>query len=357
MRRVFALRPHVVLVAAAILFCLSLLLAGEWIVRAAGPDRLRLSPARSPIVHSSLYGWQLRRNWTHRDAQGRMVSTNAARRRALPQRAPGSDAPRLALLGDSVAFGAGVDDVETFANLLSREGWAVANFAVPGWGIDQSLLRYEHEARGWRPTVVVLNVCLANDLADSMLANYLYDPAWPKPYFTLEHGRLRQHGDHLVRSKGRRTWLWLWENVHLLSLLAPAAPYERPDDAGWMGRRRVAVRDDAAAAGLAVRVVQRLQDSVRRDGSTLLVVLHPDRAAFEERSKPSAVLQDLLGAAGVPTLDLGARYREEGWTFPALMLDGLGHLSPRGHAVAAELIQQAALSDERIVRPGLASVD
>jgi hypothetical protein len=253
------------------------------------------------------------------------------------------------VLGDSVAFGAGVGDAETFASLLSsREGWAVGNFAVPGWGIDQSLLRYEHEARGWGPTAVVLNVCLANDLADIMLAHYLYDPAWPKPYFTIEEGRLVGHDDHLVRSRPRRAWLWLWENSHLVNLLA-SRPAQEPGDGGhWMGRRRVAIKDEATAQRLAVLEVRRLADAARAEGTTLLVVLHPDRAAFEERSPPAVRLKDGLSAAGVPALDLGARYREAGWAFADLTLDGLGHLSPRGHAVVADAIRDALAR----LRPG-----
>jgi hypothetical protein len=344
-RRVHLDRSGLLLLAASTLFCVLALVAGEWVVRARRPDRIRLSPARSAIVHSRLYGWQLRPNWTHRDEQGRRISTDSARRRVQPGPGAVPGAPRVAVLGDSVAFGAGVDDVETFASLLeARERWTVANFAVPGWGIDQSLLRYEHEAAGWRPSVVVLNVCLANDLADNMLASYLYDPAWPKPYFTIEDGELLPHADHLARSPARLAWRWLWEHSHLLNLLAAPTSSERREIAHWMGRRRLAVKDEAAATRLAVREVKRLQELARLDGTALLVALHPDRAAFEERSPLATRLRDGLSSAGVTPLDLGASYRAGGWAFSALMLDGLGHLSPRGHAVAAETIRDAIVS-------------
>jgi hypothetical protein len=336
--------PRLLLSSVSTLLCAAALLAGEWIVRAQGPDRIRLSPARSAIVHSRVYGWQLRANWAVRDEEGRHISTDAERHRVQAGPSPAADALRVAILGDSVAFGAGVDDHETFASLLAaREGWAVANLAVPGWGTDQSLLRYEREGRRWRPSVVVLNVCLANDLADNMLASYLYDPAWPKPYFTIQDGALRRHDEHLVRSRGRLAWRWLWEHSHLLNLLA--APRERePRELGhWMGRRRLAVKDEAAAVRLAVREVQWLQERAGLDGASLLVALHPDRAAFEGRSAPAAGLRDGLAAAGVSVLDLGARYRDEGWGFEALTLDGLGHLSPQGHAVVAEEIRDAVV--------------
>jgi hypothetical protein len=319
-------------------------LGAEWLVRRWGPERLRLTPARSAIVHSSRYGWQLRASWRSRDENGRAVSTDASRRR-VPVRADGGGGTlRVAVLGASVAFGPGVDDHETFANLMARQGWAVANFAVPGWGTDQSLLRYQHEGRAWTPAVVVLNVCVANDLADNMLASYLYDASWPKPYFTIEDGRLRVHDEHLVRSTARRAWRWLWESSHLLNLLVARPQAAAPDERHWMGRRRVAVKDDAAATALTVMEVRALRDAAREQGAALLVALHPDRATFEGRSPVAVRLGRGLEDASVPVLDLAARYRAAGWAFDDLMLDGLGHLSPRGHAVAAEVIARAIRS-------------
>lgn len=342
MRRPRAIGSSFLLLAASTLCCGGLLLGAEWLVRARQPARLRLSPARSAIVHSSEYGWQLRPDWRARDEGGRQISTDAARRRIPATLEPRADTPRVAVLGDSVAFGVGVDDQETFANLLAtREGWTVANFAVPGWGTDQSLLRYRHEARGWRPSVVVLNVCLANDLADNMLATYLYDPSWPKPYFTIEGDTLQPHTEHLARSAGRRGWRWLWENSHLLNLLASRPQGDAPAATHWMGRRRVAVKDEAGATRLTVRQMQALQRETSGEGTALVVVLHPDRAAFEERSLLAARLGDEMSAAGLPVLDLASLYRASGWAFADLTLDGLGHLSPRGHAVAAEMIGQA----------------
>ncbi|HET9316842.1 MAG TPA: SGNH/GDSL hydrolase family protein [Vicinamibacteria bacterium] len=336
-------RSQLLLMSASALFCAGGLLAGEWAVRTWPPDRIRLSPARSAIVHSRVYGWQLRARWTQRDEAGHQVSTDQAGRRVQAAGTAAAGAMRVAILGDSVAFGTGVDDLETFASLLSsREGWTVANFAVPGWGIDQSLLRYENEVRAWRPSAVVLNVCLANDLADSMLTHYLYDPAWPKPYFTIEDGRLRRHEEHLVRSRTKLAWLWLWEHSHLLSLVASrGGEAAHPELGHWMGRRKTAVKDEDTASRLAVLQLLELRDATRADGAAFLVVLHPDRAAFEERSPLAARLRGDLTATGLPALDLAARYRDAGWSFSDLTLDGLGHLSPRGHAVAEREIRDA----------------
>ena len=318
------------------LACVALLLAGEWSVRRAHPERLRRSPARSAVVHSTAYGWQLRPNWTQRD--GAAFSTDASRCRRQPP-AAADGAPRVLVLGDSVAFGTGVADHETFAHLLGRRGLTVANFGVPGWGIDQSLLRFEREGAAFRPSVVTLHVCLANDLADNMLASYLYDPHWPKPFFTVEDGALRLHDAHVHPSAARRAWRSLWERSHLLNLLAsPAGGPLDETGAHWLGRRKRAVKDEETAAQLALLEMRRLHARAVGAGARFVVVLHPDRAAFEERSDVAALLADALHADGIEVIDLGARYRESAWAFADLTLDGLGHLSPRGHQVVADLL-------------------
>jgi hypothetical protein len=197
------------------------LLAAEWAVRAAHPDRLRLSAARSAIVPSAEYGWQLRPNWTQRDGTA----------------------------------------------------------------------------------------------------------------FTTVHDA------HLHGSAARRAWRSLWERSHLLSLLAtPAAAPDEGDGTHWMGRRKRAVKEEETAVRLAVSMMHRLR--VRAEGAEarFVVVLHPARAAFEERTDLPGLLAEALRADATEVIDLAALYRESARAFSELALDGAGHLSPRGHQVVADLL-------------------
>lgn len=330
------------LVLGSSLACVALLVAAECSVRRAHPERLRRAPARSAVVHSTAYGWQLRPSWTQRD--GTRFTTDAARCRTQPPPGP-PDAPRVLVLGDSIAFGTGVADEETFAHRLGSRGLTVANFAVPGWGIDQSLLRFEREGLAFRPSVVALNVCIANDLADGMLPAYLYDPDWPKPFFTAEDGTLRLHDAHVHRSTARRAWRRFWEQSHLLSLLVspPSGPLEAgaAHAAHWQARRKRAVRDEEEALRLALLQVRRLHARAAGGGARLVVLLHPDRTAFEGRTDWTAVLAEALRAEGIEAIDLRDRYRAGAWTYADLTLDGLGHLSRRGHQVVADLLAAA----------------
>jgi lysophospholipase L1-like esterase len=100
------------------------------------------------------------------------VAVNALGMRG-PERAPAKppDAARILLLGDSFAFGWGVEQEETFAARLERlltervgpvEVWSAA---VPGWTTDQQYLYLRAQGWAFAPDLVLL-AAGENDLAE-----------------------------------------------------------------------------------------------------------------------------------------------------------------------------------------------
>ncbi len=80
--------------------------------------------------------------------------------------APAPGVTRIVLLGDSFAWGWGVDDGRSFADVLEeRLGPAVevVNLGVPGYSTDQELLWLEREGLLYRPDLVLLCLLL-NDV-------------------------------------------------------------------------------------------------------------------------------------------------------------------------------------------------
>ena len=51
-------------------------------------------------------------------------------------------------------------------------------------------------------------------------------------------------------------------------------------------------------------------------------------------------LERELGASGVRVVDMAERFRTSGATAQELALDRTGHLSVRGHALAAEILER-----------------
>jgi len=81
---------------------------------------------------------------------------------------PGASAPEVLVLGDSFAFGQGVQDDETFAWRLGEEHWKdyrVRNCAVSGWGTAHAYLRLEEIlANAETPPKLVLYTLIEGDL-------------------------------------------------------------------------------------------------------------------------------------------------------------------------------------------------
>jgi hypothetical protein len=300
--------------------------------------------------YSEFYGWEPRPGAGY-VSEGKRVTINERgyRGRLVPrERQPATT--RVVLVGDSVAFGLEVDDDETYASLLDARdnGIDVVNLAVQGYGPGQSLLRLEREGLDYQPDVVVFGFCLSNDFADAMLRTFLYDGSHPKPYFTVEGDQLVKHDEQLRLGTVGRLALWLQDRSRLYRLLAaPARPEplgahaERP----WLRRRQDALRDPAAAQDTTFRIIERMRDAATSRGAAFLLVLHPDEDAARGRSPWADALEQSALLEGLTIVDLRERYAARGLAFNEVALDGIGHLSARGHKRTARILEEVLAED------------
>jgi GDSL-like lipase/acylhydrolase family protein len=334
-------RGSVALVSASVAALVLLAAAAELAARLYSPDYL--TRARGPHVFSDTYGWAARRGVAATLA-GHPVTLNEqgyrGRALSLPR---GRGLTRVVVLGDSVAFGLGVADDETFCSRLNARdnGIEVANLAVQGYGPDQELLKLERDGLRLEPDLVVVAHCLANDLAEAMLPVSLYDGRTPKPRFTLQDGRLQLDGSSLVLSPAARTLQRLSDDSHIFNRLAALVPKQRPA-AGphWRERYADALHDEAAALRLNVALVRRMRELCQERGITLVVALFPDRFSYRAKPEIAERFVAALRAEGVPLVDLSARFRERGLRLKDVALDGTGHLSAAGHAIVSSELEQ-----------------
>jgi hypothetical protein len=295
-------------------------------------------------VYSQRLGWKPRPG-ARFAVQGAATTINAqGYRGALWPSTPAAGQVRVLLLGDSVAFGFGVADGQTFADLLDPRRFETVNLAVPGYGVDQSVLRYELVGARFRPHVVVLNLCLDNDFADIMLPVFLYDGQHPKPYFTLQDGSLRLHDERLRLGPAARVRRWLDQRSLLFRLATPARSGPPAPSEHWSRRRRQALERRADVLDLMTALVSRLRERVGRDGARLVVAFHPNRASYRSGSTWEQELRSRPELQGVQTLSLAAVYRQRAVGFGRIALDGIGHLNPRGHRLAADALHAALIS-------------
>jgi hypothetical protein len=248
---------------------------------------------------------------------------------------------RILVLGDSFAFGTGVEEGDAFparlAAELTRQGIPAegVNAGIGGYGVPDEVAWYEHYGVQVDPDVIVLAVFTGNDLQDAA-------PDRPK-LFVVD-------GDILDEHELRRPALfhWLFQHSQLFALckhLLPQAidrPLRRalhlPEPGAVRGLRgEMALYDrrslpEAEREGAASeRAIRHLQDLTRarsaalRQSLPILALLLPsnlqaDDRAWEgalrqlrigpaqraqlDRTLPNAVFSRVLRRCGVPVLDV-----------------------------------------------------
>ena len=318
--------------------CTLTLLGVEAIARRASPDYLVRT--RGLHVFSGTYGW-IPRKGAGSAVDGSWVSVNArgyrGRELALPST---DDRTRVVVLGDSIAFGLGVSDDETFSSRLDARdnGIEVANLAVQGYGPGQELLVLSHEALRYEPDVVVLAFCAANDFADAVLPLALYDGS-PKPRFRLIEDRLVLDDSALKISVPRAVYVWLSDYSQLFNrAVAPVRRTLLPTD--WHQRYNEALRDEQYALRLSVALVRKMNALCRRRGITFLVAVFPARSSSRVKESLPDHFLAALASEDIPVLDVSARFRARGLRMNAGALDGIGHLSPLGHSIVSEELER-----------------
>lgn len=338
-------RAEWALAAASALLVLLAAGAAEAVLRRARPEFLRGTRALHPHVYSETYGWALRPGARYTGRGGEAISVNSRGYRGpLHGAAPAPVVTRVLMLGDSVTFGSGVSDAETFTSLLdARPDVEALNLGVDGYGTDQALLRLEHEGLAFRPHVVVLNFCVRNDHFDNALKVALYDGRSPKPYYTLDGGRLVLHDAHLKLTRGQRAAVALLERSFLVNALlaaagaGPEAVGGGRDEEDWGERRRVVLADFDRAAALTARLIVAMRETAEAAGARFVVVVHPDRRAW---SGDDALVRPLTSGLDDRTqiVLLQGEYVARSLSFEEITLDRLGHLSRTGHEAAAGII-------------------
>jgi GDSL-like lipase/acylhydrolase family protein len=334
------------LAAVSALFVLLVAGAAEIALRAMRPSFLRGSRVTHPHVYSEAYGWALRPGARYIGRNGETITVNArGYRGALHAEVAPAGVTRVVMLGDSITFGTGVADGQTFSDRLDAlPGLEVVNLGVDGYGTDQELLRLEREGLSYHPRVVILNFCVRNDYFDNALPVALYDGRSPKPYFTLDGGALTRHDAHLRLSRRQRLAGALMEHSFLVNALLRlgGAPADESvgagrDEADWGERRQMVLSDFERAAELTRRLILAAAARSAAAGASFVVLVHPDRrAASGDDTLVTPLTSGGLGATRV--VQMRREYEARKLRFEDLTIDRLGHLGPYGHAAASEII-------------------
>ncbi|MEZ4216890.1 MAG: hypothetical protein R3E88_10475 [Myxococcota bacterium] len=278
------------------------------------------------------------------------IETDEHGYRSPPLR-PGS--ARIAVLGDSVAWGFGVDGDAAFPARLSRAlapfGVDVANLAVSGYGLDQTWLWFARQ-REALPALrhVVLALCARNDVADTQ-SNARYGRR--KPLFRRARtGEASDDGIVLDDGPIRRHSLrhWYADSRFLRGALARVPAL----DAFVRARLGDVLLDRAETDAVIGALLARIDRETRARGGELHVVLLPARDDLDGEGDDYRLLRARTLSARLPLVEVLARLRAAtlgGARSQAVFLDAM-HLRARGHAIVA----RALLDHLAAVDPALA---
>lgn len=250
---------------------------------------------------------------------------------------------RIVVHGDSLTFGVGVENDDTFVQRTQRQlqqkfdAIDMLNLGVSGHGPDQEYLLFREEGRKYSPRICVIAVCLGNDLDEA---------AWSRAAFRLQGDRLTFIPyEPPVSKKLAETaaYRWLASRSHLLVLarftLVDARIYE--NEVAAQAKR-------APPLPLALAIYRDFIAAVRNARAVPVIVLLPSKEQIarrrmlptEEPLASSVMLRDALlqfcVANAVTCIDAVDSFARTNVPFDSLFIPGDDHFSAAGHQVIAD---------------------
>jgi lysophospholipase L1-like esterase len=336
-------------------FAAALVLTAEVALRLTGypPHPYRADPQTLVFVRGNYDG-------TFRTADFVMhVTTDGQGLRNPPPPGAATARHRVLVVGDSITFGWGVNNDQTFVALLQQklrgEGTAVMGAAMPGLGTAQETMLVRRFAPEFHPDVVVLSFTL-NDYLDNAHLQQLYP---------IENGRVVS----LVRiSRLRRFRLWIRHHVLVVNPVWDFITEKRGkgidkaasfrEFASLLFQPAQAVEADPRYQ-LTLRYIDAFAAEARAYGAAPVIMINGDRHVAVQkdmerlRAESAAPGAARDGTAVVTTLaaDLRARGLAVVDTTPAFRAAAAqaplyfkyhsdDHWTARGHQVAAEVLAQ-----------------
>jgi hypothetical protein len=325
---------NLLLAASAVTLTLALAEVASWFLL---PQWAPENGSRTFWRYDERLGWSQRpgANGVHRHADfaARVeVSAQGLRDREYPEaRVPGLC--RMLVLGDSFAWGFGVEREEIFHELIEARhpDWEIVNAGVAGYATDQELLYLEARGLVLRPDVVLL-LFHPNDLLENGEHS---TSGYYKPYYELEPdgelalrqvpvppGSLEQRLDRWLHF---HTYL-LYRLYHARKFIAAAREAER---AAEPEARSAPFNKYDVDLTLTLKLLGRIDALARRSGTRFLLVSVPIS------DPPLGRLQEGLRALGITHLGLDAAFRRQ----RDVRFAGDPHWTPHGHEIAAGAVE------------------
>lgn len=384
-------KPEYVLLLTTIVGLMALVWVGETILQARYPN-LILNPSPSDAGPFGLFfRFDLEYGRWHKRSvssiwRGERYTINRHRLRDQETSYHNSVGHRrILVIGDSLVWGFGVGDGQTFSDILERElpDTEVINMGVIGYGTGEQYLLLKGEGMKYHPDIVLLVFSIGNDVEDT----YFPDggDSYPANIFYLKDGQVQIKRFHL--SLQQRIGVALNERSYLVNFFLKkvfkSTDRDRPLDAsnfvhemnvwnlasvdgdrtpyamldylevdGAIGDEHVDTRykllpstpDSYYKVELTKQLVLRMAGLASTSGAKFMVVLAPFTAQMDVdgpyfRNPLNREMTRFLASEGIPTLDLLPRMVKEGHDAEQFFIDPYGHFSVYGHEHVARSLK------------------
>lgn len=243
---------------------------------------------------------------------------------------------QIIVLGDSVAWGFGVSDTETFPYLLdkivARNNYQVSNLAVSGYDLGQYYLFLKKNINKFNNLKqVVLVIYVENDLA-STGANF--DSGKRKPLFIIKNDKLVLEHKHISKYCLRN----IFSKSYLLSSLWQTKGFPSKFLSYIAGDK---ILSDGELTQVSITLLEQIYKLTLDHNANLLVILSPSINDFKKKSVSLLFFENLFNKLkfdGLAHIDYINVLEKKGLEeLNSIYLDD-GHFNKNGNLLLAETI-------------------
>jgi len=231
-----------------------------------------------------------------------------------------SNKKRVLILGDSFAFGEGVDLEERFDTTIEELGYSVLNTGVMGYGTDQQFLKarpYLDQLNRGDATIVLTYY---NDIHDITRKR---QSGRAKPWYDIDDGRLRLHRPEITAREKLR------DNSYIYALL------------GSLLERRQEVSDAAIiqASNIYRMIIENEARELAEKGVLMILAYHGEAIVenLTHRKQINETLSATCENTHVHCLDIDQHFDVDN-NDDYFLADG--HWNERGHEAAGGLLAE-----------------
>jgi len=342
------------------LFIISIVIAvimGEMTLRLIGRGPLYVSPERDRFwKYDALLGW------SHLPGQEGIFETAQFRttvkinQKGLRDRDHSYkrtfDAQRILIVGDSFAWGYGVEETQRFSQDLERSmNVEVINAGVSGYSTDQELLWLKNEGIKYDPDLVIL-VFAGNDIGDNhqQLVNTIYY----KPQFVIEDGHLVLTNYPVPKNSSQGKFMYyLSQRSALFYFLVQRYFDLRSVYSKFIANPRAPISSTTAISTkkesfkLTTTLIHEIYHVAESTGAKLMIVT-TDRWWNWPSSESYQDFIEVLHSEGFSVLDVESM---RGFDPERMLIPNDGHWSPDGHKFVATKVREFIEANQLLNRP------